>query len=522
MARRKRMEASDWMYIGEGGKHAVFAYRGSSSGDEKKWNGRVLRIPKGALRVAPPESDVLATCDATGPLIYIREVVKPLLGHYVDVPEVIQLEWEFVASLRDQTLSEGVIPSSRQHQWKPLKPTDEDKAIPAPAGHLMCSYRHNKRNSHCCISMEIKPKAGYTAFSPLVNPLNRMKLQKTRFDILQQLHCNGRISKGWNNGNDEHATVQPSAYNPLDLFSEESNKMKRALSAMVTTPQNNMRIWIDDTAVLGSDAEEAHDDTPLKRAVELLLPPNECRDDCDKTFREAFFDALTTCAALILHQEGLLHKLLALQRLDVVDADGAILIFERQCDLCGDCKAVEMLDSPSPLQNHGLEGQHVLGESPFQKPLSCPALDALLFEIDAFATKLNSSSQLPTLHDMDEALKRGKGHVKSLTKEACVYLLKNWLLSLVMCDVSFFLRLDPITSSEDLNECGISTQDVQKNDDETARIIRCQTESSPGVLVTSKRAFAYTLKVVDCDQKPACKLHKRREKEAAIRFYKEE
>jgi len=511
------MDASEWMYVGEGGKHAVFGYRGSCS--DERWNGRVLRISKDVLRVAHTSmaaaSDALEADDKfpqVDPLYYIREVVKPLLRQYVDIPEVVPLEWEFLAALRDQALSEGVVPSSRLDQWTRL-----NDAMPnaIPVAHLIWNYR-SFRGKAPCISMEIKPKAGYTAFSPLVDPEHRIKFSKTRFEILQQLHHNGFISKGW----DEDGDIKKlsSSYNPLDLFSAESGRIMRALGQMVETPQNNLRVWMDDTPLLGIEMTE-DDDEVYEKGLEIVLSTEDCRGLCGLA-RTAFFDALASCVTAVLLKEELLEIILRLQRLDAVDADGAILIHERLCELCGD-NASELLDSPSPMLHCKDCSGHFLCESPFQMPGDCPALSALLQEVGSFSSKLDGSSR-PTCADMDEARARCKRNVGSLTEEACVYLLKNWLLSLAMCDVSFFLALHPITLSADLDEVGIDPEDAEMQNGGAAYVVCCQTESCPGILVAHDKAFAYTLKVVDCDRKPATKLHKRREKEELIRLYEEE
>ena len=510
----------------------MFSYIGSDV--QEKWKGRVLRISKDVLSLAATSimtTAPMTTCHSdtlndeipidTNALYYIRDIVKPLLKHYVDVPEVIHLQWEFVAALRNRTLSDGVIPLSRQSHWK-RRVTANEERIPAPVAQLLWNYR--KLNQSPCISMEIKPKAGYKAVSPLVDPEHRVKFQKTRFEILQQLHCNGYITKGWD-GDDGCTKSQPSLYNPLDLFSKEFSNVKRALGHLFETPQNNMRAWIDDTP-LGADVKEV-DDAFYERVLGVLMTRDGCLSGCSA--RESFVDSLTTCASHILLQEDLLEKLLRLQRLDVVDADGAILIYERLCELCGGSPD-DLLDNASPVCQYPTNDEEcILADSPFQRPLDCPALDALLHEFSVFSSKLEKPGQ-PTHAEMDEALERSKRCVKSLTTEACIFVLKNWLLSLVMCDVSFFLVLHPISLFDDLDGRGVDVKDIETSEGGKAFSISCQTERTPGLLIihgdgddtsNSSRAFAYVLKVIDCDRKPANKLRKRKEKEEAIRFYKE-
>lgn len=495
----------------------MFSYDGA----DEKWNRRVLRIPKDVLSAAPAAAASDARTQVKTPNAdtecYIRHIVKPLLGPYVDIPEVIHLEWEFLAALRDRTvMSEGVIPPPRRHQWTRSSLDGPDVIVPTPpVAHLMWNYRHLNTCPSWSISMEIKPKAGYTAISPLVHPDHRVKFRKTRFEILQQLYCNGYISKGWDKDSNER---QPSLYNPLDMFSGDASAIKRALDNLVVTPQNNLRVWFGETPLL--NANDVTDNVMYEKVLSLLLlPDNECEADSD--IRAAFVDLLTTLASLVLVQEELLEKLLGAQRLDIVDADGAILIYERLREFCGD-EADELLDNVSPIRDLTTEAEQVqvMSKSPFPKPSNCAALDTLLQEIEVFSSRLHDDSSQLRCTEMDEAFGRCKRLVNSLTKEACVYLLQNWLLSLAMCDVSIFLMIHPISS---LGELGETSTDFEGGSDngQPRAVCCCQNDSSPGVLVAkNEQALAYTLKVVDCDRKPASKLCTRREKEKPIRFYK--
>lgn len=517
------MDASEWLYIGEGGKHAIFSYRG----DEKEWNGRVLRIPKDVLSAAPNHHYasnvyVYPNIHTDGTDVYMENVVKPLMKQYIDIPKVIQLEYKFLTELRDRTLSEGVIAQSRRDDW--TRSPSEACSIPKtpPVAKLLWNYREMKMDS-CVgsICMELKPKAGYTACSPLVHPSRRIKYRKTRFEILQQLHCNGFISKGWS---DDTPRVR-SLYNPLDLFSGNVKTVKKALDDLVTTPQNNLRICMGDGFLLAHDKTE--DNALYNKALGLISCIDESQTDSQA--KDEFFDLVTTLASQILVQEKILEKLHSLQRLDIIDADGAILIYERLRELCGD-QADDLLDSAFSLQESTLkeedngQGSDV-NKSPFKQPSDSSVLSVLLQEIESFSRKLHDCLFQVKCDEMDEALERCTRLVDSLTQNACIYLLQNWLLSLVMCDVSIFLTVQTICSSrEELKKLGgrsvLAPGAVKENNNDNSRVVRRQSESSPGILLASNnRAFAYTLKIVDCDRKPASKLRSRVEKEEPIRFY---
>ena len=102
--------------------------------------------------------------------------------------------------------------------------------------------------------------------------------------------------------------------------------------------------------------------------------------ETDSQAKDEFFDILTTLASQILVQEEILEKLLSLQRLDIIDADGAILIYKRLRELCGD-HADDLLDSVFSLQQtfQGNDGQGaVVHTSPFEQPSDCSVLTVLI------------------------------------------------------------------------------------------------------------------------------------------------
>ena len=106
-------------------------------------------------------------------------------------------------------------------------------------------------------------------------------------------------------------------------------------------------------------------------------------------------------------------------------------------------------------------------------------------------------------------------HVDHLSKEGCIYLLQNWLLSLVLCDISFFVTFRVVS--------------IESYHQEVLR--KCQSDDQSGIVVcllptkndasstlslsasSSSVAIQYEVKVVDCDPKPAKKLRSRKEVE---------
>ena len=112
--------------------------------------------------------------------------------------------------------------------------------------------------------------------------------------------------------------------------------------------------------------------------------------------------------------------------------------------------------------------------------------------------------------------------MNGLSKEACIYLLQNWLLSSALCDVSFFVTFQLLSSRHpsrhyDGSE-GDEFQILALNEE-------CQSRDRGGIVFCSlqnndSRAVPihYEVKVVDCDPKPAKKLRGRIKVEGKFRF----
>ena len=523
---KEQMNPLDWQYAGEGGKHALFAYHPTNGGDNtSEYDGMLLRTRKTDLAMAaaffrPEISSIRANLNGN-PTHYIRNIISHCIGPYIDIPEIVELEWSFLQRLQDIALSGGQIPLSRQQDWKLASDgTAHDATI--PVGMLLADYRslglpktvEGGSSSGRCISVEIKPKAGYTALSPLVHPFHRIKFLETRFQSLQKLHRNGRVSKAWTSSSD---SFDMSTYDPRDLFSGEMRKIRRALKSLVCCPQNNLRIWYGESMLIGLESD-------LKTSNSL----------CSETLREMFnFEAVDggfrevgavvgEIVASILSHESLLTELLKMQELDILDADGAILVYNRLVALCNgsEKEAESKLDSPPiPTTTLSEKSHEILEASPFVPPARSPNVASLCDEIDRFRQLLVCSlPSLPSTKELDKYRECALGFVDSLSAEECEYLLRNWLLSLAMCDVSVFITIQlgsPLPSEP---------RDIRREDSQEKSLVAISkgVSSEPGLLTWKGPdgeylRFGYNVKLIDCDGKPAKKLRTRREKEIAFR-----
>ncbi|KAL3777249.1 hypothetical protein ACHAW5_008541 [Stephanodiscus triporus] len=556
-----------WSYVAEGGKHAIFRY----SGKDRRFYCYVLRIVKSDLAMvalsfcteslggistdaSPPMFPSAATCkiieymQESSPQKFQRRIVQPLLGHcYIDLAREINLPASFCSLLYHRTLASGLIPPSRLPSWqihhKPDASVDssfhgkvrvsllrDHKQIPRHP----CLYTAN----NTILSVEIKPKAGYITSSPLVLPSNRCKLYRTRFSLQQELMQKGHVKKGWQKygTNEEGKGVQdqlgvgdsktihiekftPSDYSPLDLFSGNTVQIRKALFDLCSNMQNNLRVFCNGEQISGEYKNPS--DGECRRILNTMFhhsgnDDDETQDqqmtDAESSLLDVIIDIVTT----VLDRESqLLSSMLAVQKLDVIDGDGAVMIYERLVHLCGsDLEAEKLLDKAlitpacevSTAVHDWRSGSDII-TSPYTFP-QCESLDELLNEMIQFQTYIHEGQQVGSL---DASHIKSIQCVNGLSKEACIYLLQNWLLSSALCDVSFFVtfqllsRRNPRRYNVDVgNDC----QGVDINEE-------CQTCDRGGIAFCSLQsdshaiAVHYEVKVVDCDPKPARKLRDR-------------
>lgn len=499
-----KTNALDWEYISEGGKHAIFAFHPTnqkiSNRSVELFRNRVLRIDKQLFQSDAKELQSPPRARLQGEVfqdLFLLGVDKNY--PYLDPPLSIRVDQGFLQELKNKAVGSRKIPFSRRLDWKS---SSKDKGLydgNANDASVTCTLLPNYRVPKT-LSVEIKPKAGYLATSPLVHLEHGAKYHVSRFQILQQLNHKGFISKGWNKGT---ALRKKSSYDPLDLFSSNGDRIHKALNALFAYPQNNFKVYFGDNVIHSHDSVQKGNDDDDDRGCgaeiynEVLDTvfyqscqkqhswPRHKEQSTDLIFKNELVDVLSE----ILEKDPFLRKLLSLQqRYDILDVDGAILVYNRLVSLCnGNNEEAEELVEMCPGVT-GFEGSSDL--SCKKDPVNGP-LFALRGFLDSNKWSESRSGDITNIY------KEGQSLVDNLNTDDCAVLLRDWLQSLTLCDICFFVLIK--SNVKDSIDSGKLSQKI---------------------LLRSGKLLQYEIKVVDYDIKPARKLRNREKGESKIALFK--
>ncbi|KAL1198708.1 Inositol-pentakisphosphate 2-kinase [Cardamine amara subsp. amara] len=332
-------DASDWIYRGEGGANLVLAYAGSSP----LFVGKVIRIQKARKNdkangfvsvltndeqllwkeneelLSSPNKEVLEQR-------YVKYVIIPLLGHkHVDAGIRVSVSKEFLESVDKKVTKQRPL-------WRVNAAnvdTSHDSALILNDHSL---FSQGISIGADCISVEIKPKCGFLPTSKFISEENMLKISVSRFKMHQILKLKyNEIS-------------EVSEYDPLDLFSGSKERVSEAIKALYSTPQNNFRVFLNGSLILGGSGECTGRTSPeIGYAFEDTL----------KGFIQSADGLRTKCFLQLVsdavYDSGVLHKLLEAQKLDKLDTEGAIHsyydIINQPCPICKESDPLEAYSS---------------------------------------------------------------------------------------------------------------------------------------------------------------------------------
>jgi len=250
------LSPSSWHYINDGNANIVFGYTprdldeikcGTSPGSTvkkggtcKKWIPLVMRMRKVFLH-ASSEDKLSEMCrEYKWSHDYADLIIRRLIGsEYVDTCELISLPRSSGLQLCRQASS--LRPPHRiGEEGLPAKiNAEKDWNFYASIGRNLLSP-HPLSASSNALCIELKPKWGYIPthrhFPASVSGLNKEKSRKLvegtcQFCLLQTEKVLRR------------KVQRISRYCPLDLYSEDSRRVDRAVRGLIETPQNNLQLF---------------------------------------------------------------------------------------------------------------------------------------------------------------------------------------------------------------------------------------------------------------------------------------
>ncbi|XP_057965131.1 inositol-pentakisphosphate 2-kinase-like [Malania oleifera] len=343
-------DAAHWIYRGEGAVNLVFAYTGSSP----LFAGKVLRIQKVPrkksqcasntsvlsvyeCRLWKDANDIVSspTKDIAGQL-YVQNVMSPLLGSkHVDSGMRVRVSRDFLESVEKNVLSQR--PTWRVDAAKIN--TLCDSALLMSDHSVFCQGTVKGEPS---ISIEIKPKCGFLPFSRFIAEGNDIKRSVSRFRMHQLLKLH-------------HKEIsQISEYDPLDLFSGSKDRIYKAIMALFTTPQNNLRVFLNGSLAFGG-LGGGSDSTYFvnSEALESALMHAIRAEDGLRTMR--FIELV----AETVFKSKVLDLLLKVQKLDNFDIEGAIHAYydvvSQPCMICRDMGEDNLLGKYAALHSISLD-----------------------------------------------------------------------------------------------------------------------------------------------------------------------
>lgn len=326
--------ADAWQYIAEGALNLALRYAGSAP----ELRGTVLRVRK-----RNPEASGGGGAGAGSPWVeslkFVDAVVLPLLGRrYVQPAVEVPLREGFMHELAAHI--EDARPQARRKHGLDLDLKTallmlDNTALPLPSPASTAAMKADKNaeaEAHAeagteaatearteagteaeagtiaeaeagpAVCFELKVKCG---FVPATCPLVTLDVKRRvdRFTMHQQLkNAQGKLDS-------------LSRYSPVDLFSYDRERVVAALEALVATPQNNFRMFVDGRMAY-PDAE-GHGS---RAALEALL--------AEHGVAGGSADTLVATLAGVLLREPLLRRLQDMQMLDDCDIEGVWPAFQ--------------------------------------------------------------------------------------------------------------------------------------------------------------------------------------------------
>ncbi len=272
----------------------VFQYIGSDP--SHRYRHCVLRLSKHSTKPEQPTGKSICACQAS--YEFLRDVIRPRMSaELLLLGELIPVNKDFLDQLHSDCVS-----------LRPLHRLKTSLDTHATLGWLMPDLSYLPSFGELAgelaisqASVEIKPKCGILPQIDCIESENSIKSTVSRFQMMQFLKLvEGRV-------------VNISRYNPIEFYSGEIEPTTSALRALISDPQNNFRLWIDQAECI-SDASGLNSQSISK----FLSIAFESSDEISE---------LSKILATIIIDCRVLDEIRRLQKLDRFDIESVGLIY---------------------------------------------------------------------------------------------------------------------------------------------------------------------------------------------------
>nr|CAG8444220.1 13944_t:CDS:2 [Entrophospora candida] len=170
------------------------------------------------------------------------------------------------------------------------------------------------------LSVELKPKWGFLPTSSFIKFENSVKFQSCRFCMHKWLKFHEQLERFEKEkeagGSRNSSGGDLSGYCPLDLFSLDEKRLRKAISELLICPKNNLKLFIEGVNVpIENNGSQEH----LKRFFNINSSTNNNKDDEQKV-KDLFIELLSNA---ISKERVLFERIKLLQKsLDEFDIEG--------------------------------------------------------------------------------------------------------------------------------------------------------------------------------------------------------
>lgn len=327
-----------WMYRGEGNANLVISL------PEKKV---IIRMQKCVYDVSINKD--LLEAKLVKDVQFHKNIMAPLLGRtFVHAPVLARISENEIAEINNCLYV--IRPKFRLNKGVRCSLVtchpDYTRLSPNLSYDFGLSLPFLNENSTYCF--EIKPKQGWT------HPADR---QQTKCAF-----CGHQYLKFM-----KKRILKLSKYCPLDLFSGDVNRMKKALKNLLATPQNNLKIFKNGDVIYSEDCTNDFVDTLREFLRSTELNPEAILETWSSIMQEALTKPLTEDSPLptivddavgsdtsssytgcdwnyvALPKNCVLHRILTVQKLQKTNFNSVYKAYREKCEFEGDYDYVNRL-----------------------------------------------------------------------------------------------------------------------------------------------------------------------------------